>query len=213
MIWYFAIRYKYFVINICSNYKRFGDFKIPKSLLQLCKKDNRVVFNFIYDYGAVCKYIGGFQFMKKKKLYHDKLIIIDAMSPTVANLSQLLSVAIANEQGSFARAEIMNQCHYAVPVQLHCIYNADGTFQFYLRLLHNKYIDPITELPNGWAITSRVTYLLKHTHLTLKNLTLIIIGVDNFLRRQFEQFSESNSHIDYTEFFVDYSENREKVNG
>ena len=114
------------------------------------------------------------------KSIDEKLIIIDAMSPTVANLSQLLSVAIANEQGSFARAEIMNQCHYAVPVQLHCIYNADGTFQFYLRLLHNKYIDPITELPNGWAITSRVTYLLKHTHLTLKNLTLIIIGVDNF---------------------------------
>lgn len=71
------IRYKYFVINICTNYKRFGEFKLPKCLLNLCKKDKRVVFNFIYDYGAVCKYIGGFEFMKKKKLYDDKLIIID----------------------------------------------------------------------------------------------------------------------------------------
>jgi hypothetical protein len=71
------IRYKYFVINICANYKRFGEFKIPKSLLQLCKQNKRVIFNFIYDYGAVCKYIGGFQVMKKKKLYDDKLIIID----------------------------------------------------------------------------------------------------------------------------------------
>lgn len=71
------IKYKYFVINICTDYKRFGKFKIPKSLLQLCKSNKRVVFNFVYDYGAVCKYIGGFKFMKKKKLYDDKLIIID----------------------------------------------------------------------------------------------------------------------------------------
>ena len=71
------IRYKYFIINICNDYKRFGKFKIPKSLLQLCKKDKRIVFNFVEDYGAICKYIGGFQFMKKKQLYDDKLIIID----------------------------------------------------------------------------------------------------------------------------------------
>jgi hypothetical protein len=71
------IRYKYFVINICNEYKRFGKFKIPKELLQLCKQNKKVVFNFIGDYGPLCKYIGGFQFMKKKKLYDDKLIIID----------------------------------------------------------------------------------------------------------------------------------------
>lgn len=69
--------YKYFVINICDHYKRFGEFKIPKELLQLCKREKRVVFQFIDDYGPVCKYIGGFKFMKKKRLYNDKLIIID----------------------------------------------------------------------------------------------------------------------------------------
>ena len=62
------IRYKYFVINICTDYKRFGKFKIPKALLNLVKKDKRIVFNFIDDYGPVNKYIGGFQFMKKKNL-------------------------------------------------------------------------------------------------------------------------------------------------
>jgi len=71
------IRYKYFVINICNEYKRFGKFQIPKSLLQLCKRTGNVVFNFVEDYGAVCKYLGGFAFMKKKELYNDKLIIID----------------------------------------------------------------------------------------------------------------------------------------
>jgi len=70
-------RYKYFVINVCNEYKRFGKFKIPKELLILCKRDNRVVFNFIDDYGPICKYIGGFRFMKKKRLTEDKLIIID----------------------------------------------------------------------------------------------------------------------------------------
>ena len=60
--------YKYFVINVCQEYKRFGKFKIPKELLQLCKKNKKVVFQFVDDYGPVCKYIGGFRFMKKKKI-------------------------------------------------------------------------------------------------------------------------------------------------
>ena len=71
------VNYKYFVINICSEYKRFGKFKIPKQLLQLCKTNKKVVFQFVDDYGPICKYIGGFKFMRKKKLSNDKLIIID----------------------------------------------------------------------------------------------------------------------------------------
>jgi len=71
------LRYKFFVINICVKYKRFGDFKIPKSLLLLCKQNNRIVFQFVDDYGPLCKYIGGFKFLKKRGLTNDKLIIID----------------------------------------------------------------------------------------------------------------------------------------
>ncbi len=71
------IRYSYFVINICCKYKRFGEFKIPRELLNLCKKNRKVVFQFIDDYGPLNKYIGGFKFMKKKKLYEHNLIIID----------------------------------------------------------------------------------------------------------------------------------------
>ena len=70
-------RYKFFIINICAKYKRFGEFKIPKELLQLCNRDKRIVFQFIDDFGPICKYIGGFNFMKKKHLRDDKLIIID----------------------------------------------------------------------------------------------------------------------------------------
>ncbi len=71
------VNYKFFVINVCSEYKRFGKFKIPKKLLQLCKSNKKVVFNFVDDYGPVCKYLGGFEFIMKKKLFQDKLIIID----------------------------------------------------------------------------------------------------------------------------------------
>lgn len=70
-------KYKFFVINICGEYRRFGKFKIPKSLLELCKNNKKVVFNFVNDYGAICKYIGGFNFMKKRGLRLDKLIICD----------------------------------------------------------------------------------------------------------------------------------------
>lgn len=70
-------RFKYFIINICQEYKRFGKFKIPNSLLLLCKNDKRVIFNFMEDYGPINKYIGGFNFMKKKNLTEDKLIIVD----------------------------------------------------------------------------------------------------------------------------------------
>ena len=71
------IRYNYFVINICCNYKRFGKFKISRDLLNLCKNNNRIVFQFIDDAGPLNKYIGGFNFMKKKKLYDNYLIIVD----------------------------------------------------------------------------------------------------------------------------------------
>lgn len=70
-------KYKYFVINVCQEYKRFGKFKIPKQLLLLKQSNKRVIINFVDDYGPVCKYIGGFNFMKKNSYLDDHLIIID----------------------------------------------------------------------------------------------------------------------------------------
>ena len=80
------VNYKLFVINLCSEYKRFGKFKIPRDLLQLCKKNKRVVFNFMDDFGPVVKYLGGFEFMKKRNLKYDKLIIIDDDTYYLQNL-------------------------------------------------------------------------------------------------------------------------------
>ena len=71
------LNYKYFVINICEEYKRFGKFRLPIELLKLCKQNHKIKFQFVDDFGPVCKYIGGFKFIKKMNLIHDKLIIID----------------------------------------------------------------------------------------------------------------------------------------
>ena len=72
------IRYKYFIINISVEYKRFGKFKIPKDLIRLCKVEKRIVFNIVDDMGPIQKYVGAFK--KLNKLKHnkdDKIIIID----------------------------------------------------------------------------------------------------------------------------------------
>jgi hypothetical protein len=55
------IRYKYFIINICVEYKRFGKFQIPKELVRLCKAERRIIFNIVHDYGPICKYYGAFK--------------------------------------------------------------------------------------------------------------------------------------------------------
>jgi len=72
------IRYKYFIINICVKYKRFGDFKIPKELILLCKSNKRIILSVIDDYGPINKYVGAFQKINKLKHHNnDKIIILD----------------------------------------------------------------------------------------------------------------------------------------
>ena len=72
------IRYKYFIINLCVKYKRFGDFKIPRELINLCISNKRIIFNIVDDMGPICKYVGAFQKIRKLKVNNnDKIVIID----------------------------------------------------------------------------------------------------------------------------------------
>jgi hypothetical protein len=72
------IRYKYFIVNVCVEYKRFGKFQIPKELIHLCKSNKRIIFNIVNDYGPINKYYGAFKIVPKLKLHNnDKIIIID----------------------------------------------------------------------------------------------------------------------------------------
>ena len=74
-----SIRYKYFIVNICVEYKRFGKFQIPKELILLCKSNKRIIFNILPDYGPINKYVGAFLKIKQNLKHNkdDKIIIID----------------------------------------------------------------------------------------------------------------------------------------
>ena len=96
------------------------------------------------------------------------------------NLQTLCNAAIATEEGLFTTAGMFNHLHYVVAVKLHCVAQGNNTFTLHFCIAKNKSIDPISELPNGWALTSRINYLTNNKCLTLKEMVLIIIEVDNF---------------------------------
>ena len=72
------LRYKYFIVNVCTEYKRFGKYIISKELIKLSKTDKRIIFNIVRDFGPITKLIGAFKIVSKLKLNkYDKIIIID----------------------------------------------------------------------------------------------------------------------------------------
>ena len=111
-------------------------------------------------------------------LLADKLVLSEASS--FLNLDALFAAAIAADRGVFGAAKIFNNLHYAVAVKLHCVYQGNNSFKLYLRISKNKSVDPISELPNGWALNSRVNYLINNHGISLKDLTLIVVDVDNY---------------------------------
>jgi len=110
-------------------------------------------------------------------LLTDKLVL---KGSSFSDLEALLSASIVSVNGALGSAKLFNNLHYQVPVKLHCLYEGDQYFTFYFCVSDNKSIDPITGLPNGWALRSRIDYLMDRYHLTLKNMALIIVDVDNF---------------------------------
>jgi len=108
----------------------------------------------------------------------DKLVLSEESS--FLNIDDLFQSAMDSCGGAFTSAKIFNNFHYAVSVKLHCIHEENDIFTLYFSVLENKSIDPISKLPNGWALTSRVNYLINHQKLSLKNIILIILESDNF---------------------------------
>lgn len=72
------LRFKYWIVNVCVDYKRFGKYKISKDLIRLAKTDKRIILNIVNDFGPITKLIGAFKIAPKLKLNkYDKIIIID----------------------------------------------------------------------------------------------------------------------------------------
>lgn len=95
---------------------------------------------------------------------------------------QLLSNASLSENGVLAMGTIKNKYHYELPIKVHCQTHEDSadSFKFCFQILNNKCIDPITSLPNGWALTSKADYLLYTQDISINNFVLILLNVDNF---------------------------------
>jgi diguanylate cyclase (GGDEF)-like protein len=77
---------------------------------------------------------------------------------------------------------LKNKYNYQLPVKVHC--QTDGVdnknFKLYFQVLKNKAIDVITDLPNGWAMFSRASYLLSVADKVMDEFIIIILSVDNF---------------------------------
>lgn len=113
----------------------------------------------------------------------ENILTLDANDDhSYASITQLFHAANQTESGVFATATIKNNYHYAIPIQLHCqtTERVEGAYRLCFRILENRSIDPITGLPNGWAIHSRSDYLLVSPENVRNNFVLVFFNIDNF---------------------------------
>lgn len=108
----------------------------------------------------------------------EKLILNDESA--FLTLDHLFKSALSTNGGVFTSAKMFNNLHYAVSVKLHCVYEDNNIFNLYFSISENKSIDPISKLPNGWALSSRINYLINNQKLSLKHMVLVILESDNF---------------------------------
>ena len=109
-----------------------------------------------------------------------KEILVLTEEALFTDFDALFDAAVNNDDGVFISAKIFNTLYYALSVKVHCINEHNGVFKLYFRISNNKSIDSISGLPNGWALSSRIDYLVKVKNVSLKSLVLIVVDVDNF---------------------------------
>ncbi|MFT5676101.1 MAG: diguanylate cyclase (GGDEF)-like protein [Paraglaciecola sp.] len=108
------------------------------------------------------------------------LTVEDQANQVELNLEVFLSDAALSENGVYIMGALQNRHHYALPVKVYCRAMADESQALCFRVLENKSIDPITNLPNGWAIKSQGKYLFNTPDNVFGNLVLFVVSVDNF---------------------------------
>lgn len=117
----------------------------------------------------------------------DILSIVDDNKHSRLSAEQLFSYCSESKQGTLVSATITDKHYYKLPVKVYCqcCEGAKDTYTLSFRVLENKSIDPITGLPNGWAIRSKGDYLLSLPDIDKNNMALIILSVDNFSTMNF----------------------------
>ena len=85
------------------------------------------------------------------------------------NLDSLFDHSGPNEEGIFASGELV-----------YCKKIADNEFKLCFKVIQNKAIDPISGLPNGWAMSARASHFFNTTNSTTPKMRLLVLSVDNF---------------------------------
>lgn len=99
-----------------------------------------------------------------------------------SSLVQLLSQASQEKSSLIFHATFSNQYHYPMPVKVH-LRSLDESgihYQLCFKITENRSIDPITNLPNGWAIRSQADYLMDLPSSPINNFVIVFFNVDNF---------------------------------
>ncbi|NQZ91785.1 MAG: EAL domain-containing protein [Moritella sp.] len=98
----------------------------------------------------------------------------------ITNLSSLFDNSGVNEEGVFASGELVDCNFYHLKIELHCKKIAHNEFKLCFKLIQNKAFDPISGLPNGWAMSARASHFFNTVNLTTPKMQLLVLSVDNF---------------------------------
>ena len=112
-----------------------------------------------------------------------KLIDIKVTDLLHLNVTEnLLSINHLFENASAERricsAELVDCNYYHLKVQFYCDKLHDNQFRLSFKVTENKAIDPISGLPNGWAMSARASHLFDRPD--VYELRLLVLSVDNF---------------------------------
>ncbi|QFI37625.1 bifunctional diguanylate cyclase/phosphodiesterase [Moritella marina ATCC 15381] len=78
------------------------------------------------------------------------------------------------------RGELVDCNYYHIKVEFYCKKIENNTFKLSFRVTENKAIDPISGLPNGWAMSARATHLFNTQNTHSLTLRMLVVSVDNF---------------------------------
>lgn len=98
----------------------------------------------------------------------------------ITNTSQLFDSTDISEVGVFAFAQLVDCNFYHLKVELFCNKLACNEFKLCFKVIENKAIDPISRLPNGWAMTARASHLFNTAPSDKPKMRLLVLSVDNF---------------------------------
>lgn len=145
-------------------------------LLPIISVDN---FKVVEYNDAFCKLTG----FSDEQLLGSEINDYIQLLPTSAKESKLSLTALIEQVGSNSEidATVLTQHYFPLPVRLKLLKSdqPSSTTKIVLQSFLNKSIDPITKLPNGWAMRCHAEHILADNQ-QCSSLSLIVLSVDNF---------------------------------